>query len=155
MEVIEVGCPAVHDTIADHDLPLPTGRVRPDRDYGGQRFVRHVAAEAVPEPWVVEGWQERDVGIGVATGGLAGVVAVTPDAGGAGPSPLLGHDGEFVLLVGLHGRVTVEVDGHGPVDLVERASVSLPPGSRWRLVDPTPDHEHLVVALGADAVRAA
>ena len=32
LEVIEIGCPARHDTLADHDLPLPTAAFRPDRD---------------------------------------------------------------------------------------------------------------------------
>ncbi len=46
LEVIEIGCPAEHDTLADHDLDLPTATVRPERDFGGQRFVRHIADDA-------------------------------------------------------------------------------------------------------------
>ena len=57
LEVIEIGCPAEHDTLADHDLDLPTRSFRPERDFGGQRFVRHIAArdtsQAVDRRFVV------------------------------------------------------------------------------------------------------
>src|SRR5438445_4330036 len=47
LEVIEIGSPADHETFADHELELPTAPVRPEREFGGQRFVRHEAARAV------------------------------------------------------------------------------------------------------------
>lgn len=46
-EVIELGVPALHETWVDHELQLPTEGYEPDRDFGGQRFVRHVAADAL------------------------------------------------------------------------------------------------------------
>ncbi|MGH9336014.1 MAG: cupin domain-containing protein, partial [Vicinamibacteria bacterium] len=73
LEVIEIGCPANHETFADHDLALPTGRVRPERDFSGQRFVRHVAAETAWRPFRIAGFEYRDTGIAAATDGLAGV----------------------------------------------------------------------------------
>ena len=63
LEVIEIGCPAEHETIADHALTLPTAVVDPDRDFGGQRFVRHIAADATYAPWRFDGWEYRDTGI--------------------------------------------------------------------------------------------
>ena len=38
-EVIEVTMPAEHETWIDHDMVLPTGRLDPDREFGGVRFV--------------------------------------------------------------------------------------------------------------------
>jgi quercetin dioxygenase-like cupin family protein len=68
LEVIEVGCPAVHATRADHDLALPTRELRPERMFGGQQFVWHRAATAV---WVATDEGEvRDLELGVATGGI-------------------------------------------------------------------------------------
>ena len=55
LEVIEVGCPALHETFADHAMSLPTPHLLPERDFGGQRFVRHVAAEARWLPWRATG----------------------------------------------------------------------------------------------------
>src|SRR5688572_3380177 len=45
LEVIELASPARHATYADHDLHLPTPNLRPDRDFSGQRFSWHRAAE--------------------------------------------------------------------------------------------------------------
>ncbi|HYJ92154.1 MAG TPA: cupin domain-containing protein [Pyrinomonadaceae bacterium] len=42
-EVIEISMPAEHETWLDHEMMLPTSEHRPDRNFGGQRFVRHVA----------------------------------------------------------------------------------------------------------------
>ena len=47
LEVIEIAVPAEHLTALDHALELPTGRMRPHRDFGGQRFCRHLARDAV------------------------------------------------------------------------------------------------------------
>src|SRR6185369_4473767 len=76
LEVIEIGCPALHETFADHAMNLPTPHLLPERDFGGQRFVRHIAAEAPWLPWRAKGFAMRDTGIGDATDGLAGARVV-------------------------------------------------------------------------------
>lgn len=60
-EVIEVTMPSEHETWVGHDITLPTTTVNLDREFSGQRFVRHVAGENV-------GQERRDLGISVATG---------------------------------------------------------------------------------------
>src|SRR5215475_9118584 len=45
LEVVELVLPAVHATHVDHERTLPSP-ARVDREYGGQRFVRHVPASA-------------------------------------------------------------------------------------------------------------
>lgn len=87
-EVIEISSPAEHETWRDHALELPTMQLRPERIFGGQRFVRHIAADAVwqrnedpgnEDPGVehhgdeVAGCEFRDTGISAATDGLASV----------------------------------------------------------------------------------
>src|SRR3954467_952869 len=49
LEVFELAAPAVPPTHVEHELALPTP-VRPDRSYGGQRFVHHVASRAIGTP---------------------------------------------------------------------------------------------------------
>jgi quercetin dioxygenase-like cupin family protein len=75
-EVVELGCPAVHETWADHRMQLPTGRTLPERLYGSQQFVHHVAAAASWSPWAPAsqptGFDVRDTGIARATHDLAG-----------------------------------------------------------------------------------
>jgi quercetin dioxygenase-like cupin family protein len=108
MEVIEIGCPAEHDTFVEHGITLPTASTRPDRAFGGQRFVRHIAADAPRRAWLVDGLDVRDTGIGAATRGLGGAVVV--EAAGVSPPGddtsgvgVLTHQGEFVFSVVLAG----------------------------------------------------
>lgn len=60
-EVIEVTMPSSHETCVEHDITLPTNTVNPLREFNGQRFVRHIAAENA-------GKEVRDLGISAATG---------------------------------------------------------------------------------------
>ncbi len=124
LEVVEIGCPAEHDTYADHEIELPTGRTDPGRDFGGQRFVRHVASEATWDAWGQTGLQCRDLGIGDATDGLAGARVVRTDAD---ESVTLGHDTELRFLYVLEGGLELHA-GAGPHALVADDSVTIPSG---------------------------
>lgn len=142
LEVIEVGCPAVHETIADWSLELPNGTGDPRREWAGSRFVHHVAADAPYRPWRVPGWECRDTGIGSATDGLAGVRVARPITT-AQPADATFAD-EFALLVVLHGAVTFDTER-----LHEASSVAIPSGVTHRLADASPDCELLEVTLPA------
>jgi quercetin dioxygenase-like cupin family protein len=157
MEVIEIGCPAEHDTFVEHDITLPTGAVRPDRSFGAQRFVHHVAADTPRRPWLVDGLRFRDTGIAAATDGLGGAVVVeamdaSPPAARRSTVGTLTHDGEFVFSVVLDGSVDVTV-GDGPPERLEaRDAVAFPPGTRWAWRDWSDDFEMLQVTLPDAAV---
>lgn len=147
LEVIEIGCPAEHETIADHALTLPTGVVDPDRDFSGQRFVHHVADGAPYAPWRIGGWEYRDTGIGAATSGLAGVRVARPSE--ATSADRIAHDTELALLVVLAGELTFDSDESGPVRLTEASSVAIPGGMPYALLDPSANAELLDVTLPA------
>ena len=108
LEVIEIGSPAEHETWRDHSLELPTAQLRPDRLFGGQRFVRHIAADAVWQRNEHAGCNFRDTGISQATDGLASVrvLRVTPSAD-AERNNLARQiqDGDFLFLLLLDGRL--------------------------------------------------
>ena len=124
LEVVEIGCPAEHDTYADHDIELPTGRVDPERDFGGQRFVRHIASEAIWDSWGETDLLARDLGIGAATNGLAGARVARAEADAVVD---LGHDTEFRFLYVLEGGV--RLDGEDGSDHLGRDdSVTVPGG---------------------------
>jgi mannose-6-phosphate isomerase-like protein (cupin superfamily) len=108
LEVVEIGCPAVHETFADHILRLPTGRDLPERSFGGQRFVRHVAAGAPWVPWRIAGFEARDTAIGAATDGLAGTRAVRARPGAAPGAAAPPHAGELMFLFILAGALELE-----------------------------------------------
>lgn len=131
LEVIEVSCPALHETLADHDLDLPSGRS--ETTFGGQAFVRHNAAEA---PWTAfNGGEAQLTGVGTATDGTAEARFVR--ACGSSPIAFPAHDGELAFGFVLEGSAQLEFGG--PVRLGSADSFVIPPGEPWALADPSPD----------------
>jgi mannose-6-phosphate isomerase-like protein (cupin superfamily) len=126
LEVIEIGCPALHETFADHALALPTPHLLPERDFGGQRFVRHVAAEARWLPWRAPGFEMRDTGIAAATAGLAGARVVRAQDRAA--AKLGAHGGELLFWFVLAGEAALEVHGHGRHRLTSDDCCVIPAG---------------------------
>jgi len=151
LKVIEIGCPAEHETIADHSLALPTPAVNTDRDFSGQRFVRHVAVSAQWRSWRHGGYEYRDTGIGVATSALAGARVVRPASAASAtssPPPATSetHSGEFYLMFVLNGSVTVSLDGKQQ-RFGESDCVTIPAQMRFGISEPSSDCEILEVAL--------
>ncbi|MGH9848892.1 MAG: cupin [Blastocatellia bacterium] len=106
LEVIEIGCPAAHETWADHELELPTHEFLPERLFGGQRFVRHRAREASWAPWRLAGFEARDTGIAAATNGLAAARVVKSNLAIAATANA--HAGELLFLFILQGELWVD-----------------------------------------------
>lgn len=107
LEVVEVGSPAEHDTHRDHELELPTPDLVADRDFGGQRFVRHVHSDTRWRAAPDEGWEVQEFGLAEATGGIADA-RLARTAGQGGPLGL-GPEPTFVFV--RRGAVTV----NGPI----------------------------------------
>jgi mannose-6-phosphate isomerase-like protein (cupin superfamily) len=135
-EVVELGCPAVHETWADHQMRLPTGRNLPERVYGSQHFVHHIAAEARWSPWTPRaqptGFDVRDTGIARATYDLAGA-RVMRCARAHASTPSLSHDGEFLCYFVLHGRAALASNALGQHDLGESDCCVIPAGADFVL----------------------
>ena len=141
LEVVEVSAPAVHATYADHNLKLPNGS-NPGRIYGGQYFLRHVAADTP--------WSSADEGlaqltdVGVASSGLAEVRTLRPRGGNT--LSFGGQHGELIFGFVLDGSAVLDYRGLnevGPLD-----AFVIPPGQPWQLTHPTPDFRllHVVTA---------
>jgi quercetin dioxygenase-like cupin family protein len=151
LEVVEIGCPALHETLADHHLPLPTGLLDPARDFDGQRFLRHVAAQTPWAPHGAGGFERCDTGMARATGGLAEARVIRP-AGGARGFAADGYDGELLFGFVLEGRAVLEHAGAhalGPCD-----AFVIPPGQPWGLAEASDDLQLLEVILPAGASTA-
>jgi len=119
LEVVEIGSPAVHDTRVDHELRLPNDVVQPEREFGGQRFVRHQAAAGDWDPCGQERFELRHTGVAAGSRG-AGSVDVIRLCAGSGGYADFGYDmganrrpdreTEFVLGFVLGGSCDVNID---------------------------------------------
>lgn len=150
LEVIEIGCPAEHPTHVDHDLTLPTANSCPDRDYGGQRFVRHEAARATWRAWRpadMNGFDYRDLGIAKATDGLAGARVVR--AAGPTAAGKIQHAGEFQFLFVLDGGLTIVPGDGDPRRLSAGDAVTIPAGLDYAISHCSATLEVLDVSLPA------
>ena len=142
-EVVEIGGPALHETLADHDMILPTGRFLPEREFGGQLFLHHVAAGA---PWVPHGgFERRDTGMAVATGGIAGAYVLRP--AGSDRLALPAHEGELLFGFVLEGSAVLERQGDHP--LGDGDAFVIPAGEAWGIRDASKDLELLQVVVPA------
>jgi quercetin dioxygenase-like cupin family protein len=123
LEVVEIGCPALHETIADHDMELPT-TFDPARKFNGQQFVRHVADRMA---WMKFGRGEaQETEIHRATGGLAEARTIR-----GSEIEFPAHDGELVFGFVLDGSTRLKAAGEnavGPGD-----AFVIPPGEPWSL----------------------
>ncbi|WP_293381263.1 hypothetical protein [Phenylobacterium sp.] len=146
-EVVEIGCPALHETLADHALELPTPELRPDRDFSGQRFLHAVAAQTPWTPSAFAGFEARETGMAAATGGLADARTLRPAGAPGFAAPA--HGGELLFGFVLAGAATLDFEGPhalGPTD-----SFCIPAGEPWGLREASEDLQLLQVVLPAAA----
>jgi quercetin dioxygenase-like cupin family protein len=144
IEVIEIGVPAEHLTVIDHDLALPTPEVRPDREWAGQRFVHDVGGQGVWQPFRVPGLVARDTGISAATQGVASVQVVRK---GQGEVPMTRHDADILFGYVMAGSAILQGDGQPDHPLSQGDAVVIPPGLATRLAGVDAGFELLEVAL--------
>ncbi|NOX69791.1 MAG: cupin [Gammaproteobacteria bacterium] len=146
-EVVEIGCPAEHATLVDHDMELPTSARKPDRDFGGQPFNFHKCADAEWIPWRIDGFEMRDTGIAAATDNLVAVVVVRPSAKAA--TIRSRHDTELLFNFVLQGSMTLDCENGGHWNLVAGDSLTMPAESKYVLSDFSDDLEFLEIVSPA------
>jgi quercetin dioxygenase-like cupin family protein len=149
-EVVEIGCPALHETLADHAMELPTATLAPERDFGGQRFLHHVAADTPWRPHGATGFEARESAMAAATSGLAEVRVIRP--AGARGFTAAAHNGEFFFGFVLAGSATLDCQGAHPLGPTD--AFVIPAGEVWGLSGASEDLELLEVMLPAGASAA-
>ena len=105
LEVVEISCPAEHETLIDHELTLPTGHQQPDRDFGGQRFVYHRAADVPWRPWGEAAFEHQSTAVAAATGGTGSVDTVR--VAGTATTLSLRHDAGYRFVYVLDGSAAL------------------------------------------------
>jgi quercetin dioxygenase-like cupin family protein len=142
LEVVEITCPALHETLAEHEMELPNGGPDPSRLYGGQHFLHHSAATAPWRSW--HGAEAQETNMGQASGGLVEARILRPGTSRTIAVPP--HDGELVFGFVLEGSVRLDHEGDhvlGPADCFV-----IPPGVAWWLSDASDDFRLLHVTTG-------
>jgi quercetin dioxygenase-like cupin family protein len=151
-EVIELACPAAHETIADPATELPTKTTKPDRLFDGQRFVRSDLVSAAWRPWRCEGFEARDLGMDAATEGLATASVVRGRDGSGFVQP--GHDAELRFTFVLKGSARLRCEGRRPDPLRAGDAFVIPPGWSYGLEECRGGLEFLEVTLPGRPTRA-
>ena len=147
MEVIELTCPADHETCVDHEIKLPTSSVDPKRLFNGQHFIRHEFAKAEWKPWRMEGFEARDIGISSATDGLAGVRVARPVGQ---PQPeFVSHDADLLFMFILNGSAELNCDKIDSELLTAGDSFIVPSNMKHSLSKCSEDMDVLEVAIPA------
>jgi uncharacterized protein YjlB len=136
LEVIEVGCPAEHETWREHAFDLPTPRADPERRFGGQRFVHHIAARATWQRDADTGCAFRDTGIARATDGRASVRVLRFESAAGAPRPRPApriQCAEVLFLLVLDGRIDLASQSLGAHSLAAGDACVIPGGADYLL----------------------
>jgi mannose-6-phosphate isomerase-like protein (cupin superfamily) len=144
-EVVEVACPALHETLADHDLPLPNSRLDPERDFGGQRFLHSRAARTPWLPFGDAGFERRDTGLLTASAGLADAFVLRPAI--ARNFADSGHHSELLLGFVMEGSATLATEERN--ELGGGDAFIIPPGHGWGIERANPELRLLVISSPA------
>lgn len=144
VQVVEIGVPAEHVTEIDHDMTLPTGHLRPEREWDGQRFVHSLAKDGSFAPFRIPGFEARDTTINANTKGVASVLVARPNGK---PAPWTKHSGDILFSFVMTGAMTLEGEGKDPYRLSPGDAFVIPPGMATRYSDPSADLELMEVSL--------
>ena len=145
MEVIEIACPAEHQTLVDHDMALPTPSIRPDRNFDGQLFVFHQSVNSAWKPGPYDGFESTDTRVRTATGGLASVRVLrsTGDRNACVVNP----DSECLFSFVLDGSAKLDCGIDQRWDLSSGDAFVIPAGVASSLTGFSTDFELLQVSL--------
>jgi quercetin dioxygenase-like cupin family protein len=137
LEVIELGSPAEHETWRDHDMALPNGSVHTDRLFEGQRFVRHVAADASWEN-LGNAVESRDTGIGGATTGKAGARVLRFAGTSEQQASYATTTDDFRFVFVLEGQITLDSSDAESIKLTDADACVLPSRRSCTLTSSSP-----------------
>lgn len=148
LEVLELGSPALHETLAEHGIELPNDRLDPERLFEGQRFLRHRGSQAQGHPSAVPGLVAFDTGLLDASGGAGRLELLRPDASCNFGSAENTAAFRFWFVKSGALRVRVQGEAH---ELLAQDFMTLPMGAPFEVLEAQADLELLDFASGARA----
>jgi hypothetical protein len=145
MEVIELACPAEHETLLDHEMSLPTAKIDRERNFAGQRFVFHQRQETAWAPEQATGLEQNRTGITRATDQNADVrilrASGTTDAAG------VSHGAGVLFNFVLKGTARLQYKSAEHEELYEGDSFMISDTHPITLAEISVDFELLQVSL--------
>lgn len=145
IEVIEVGVPADHITMIDHDMTLPTPFYRPERLWQGQKFVFNQAMDGSFTQFRIPGFEARDTTISTNTKGVASVMVARPLEGQS--APWTRHDSDILFSFIMSGQMVLKGEGKDPFLLAAGDAFVIPPHMATCYSQTSPDLRILEVSL--------
>jgi len=131
LEVLEIGCPADHETHTDRKLTLPNNEINPKRDFEGSRFLRYHMDDSPWQPWWVNAFVCRELGYTAATQGLATVNHVRS----TGPIPAQDctHYNKLTFIYVLKGMLQLTTKDGETHNMSKGDSAVLAPGESHQI----------------------
>tara|TARA_B100000678_G_scaffold92614_2_gene77325 strand:+ start:1995 stop:3086 length:1092 start_codon:yes stop_codon:yes gene_type:complete len=130
-EVIEVCCPAEHDTMVDNNMELPTKDFKPERKFDGQNFIFHKNSDSVWVKSKQDEFESRDTGINKATNGLINVIVTRPIK--CSTTRVSKCNDAFVFTFVLQGQTSLNSDNQKVNHLTAGDSFIVPQGDTYIL----------------------
>ncbi|XP_064389675.1 uncharacterized protein LOC135337638 [Halichondria panicea] len=147
LQVIEIGVPAQHMTTGDHNMELPTGVHRPEREFNGQRFCHHTKDNATWSPWRMDGFEFCDTGVSTATKGVASVLIARPQPNSISSTSHSIHEFDIHFTFLLKGNVDVSVEGKERQALTDGDAFTIPSNVKYEYSNCSNDMELLEVSI--------
>jgi quercetin dioxygenase-like cupin family protein len=142
MEVVEITCPAEHETLVEHDMELPTSSIQPKRKYGGQSFVLHRVDDCRWTTAPLAGFEMRDTGISQATTDIASAVILRAAEGTA--TNFTNNLALYFNFV-LQGSLNLSSDDGTAFSLQAGDAFVIPPATSFSMQGISPDLQLLQV----------
>ncbi len=145
LEVIEIACPAEHETLADNKMSLPNNIFNPKRIFNGQKFIHYESSKEIWEKSYLDGFECKRTGIGEAANGLAGVRIIRPAS--ENETNFYQHDAEFVFFFILNGKVSLIQENGSKEHINAGDALVIPTFMKFAFSDFSDDLEILEVTL--------
>jgi quercetin dioxygenase-like cupin family protein len=149
LEVVEITCPAEHETYTAGDFVLPTPELNPERSFFGQQFIRHESEHATWNTSWLPGFECRDTSTSKGSANFARVHVLRQTK--KSEAFLHSHKGELSFFFLLKGGMTLHATGQCDTRLGEADAFVIPRGLNFAFFDSTDELELLEVTLPGQA----
>lgn len=152
LHVVEIGCPAEHFTIADHEMSLPNSNYNPERKFKDQLFLHHVHDENNFKSSSEGYLSQQFLNMMDYTNGITDACIYKKATDGIVSSsilkfPSIPGDTNFCYVIKGSTRLIINDNDNMNMVLNTDDSISIPLRSSWEIFDSSDDFQMLHVTL--------